>query len=76
MGAPPLVSSTWFPPNQRATATAISSLMSYVGISISFGVGPFVLNPTEVADPPLPNADIYNNSHKDSVYLGNNSANS
>lgn len=75
MGAPPLVSSTWFPPNQRATATAISSLMSYVGISISFGVGPFVLNPTEVADPSLPNADIYNNSHKDSVYLGNNSTN-
>ena len=50
--------------------------MSYVGISISFGVGPFVLNPTEVADPPLPNADIYNNSHKDSVDLGNNSTNS
>ena len=52
MGAPPLVSSTWFPPHQRATATAISSLMSYVGISISFGVGPFVLNPSEVADQP------------------------
>ena len=52
MGAPPLVSSTWFPPHQRATATAISSLMSYVGISVSFGVGPFVLNPSEVADRP------------------------
>ena len=52
MGAPPLVSSTWFPPHQRATATAISSLMSYVGISVSFGVGPFVLNPSEVAEPP------------------------
>lgn len=52
MGGPPLVSSTWFPPHQRATATAISSLMSYVGISVSFGIGPFVLNPSEVADPP------------------------
>ena len=52
MGGPPLVSSTWFPPHQRATATAIASLMSYVGISISFGVGPFILNPSEVADPP------------------------
>lgn len=52
MGAPPLVSSTWFPPHQRATATAISSLMSYVGISVSFSVGPFVLNPSEVAEPP------------------------
>ena len=26
--------------------------MSYVGISVSFGVGPFVLNPSEVAEPP------------------------
>lgn len=52
MGGPPLVSSTWFPPHQRATATAIASLMSYVGISISFGVGPFILNPSEIADPP------------------------
>ncbi|XP_029192380.2 solute carrier family 49 member 4 homolog isoform X2 [Acropora millepora] len=52
MGGPPLVSSTWFPPHQRATATAISSLMSYVGISVSFGIGPFVLNPSEVAHPP------------------------
>lgn len=48
MGAPPLVSSTWFPPNQRATATAISTLTSYIGISISFVVAPFILNPKEV----------------------------
>jgi len=68
MGAPPLVSSTWFPPNQRATATAISSLTSYVGISISFGVGPFVLNPSEVADPPPVNGSIV-----DSVAAGSNS---
>lgn len=68
MGAPPLVSSTWFPPNQRATATAISSLTSYVGISISFGVGPFVLNPSEVADPPTVNVTA-----PDSVAAGSNS---
>ena len=49
MGGPPLVSSTWFPPTQRATATAISTLMSYVGISVSFLVGPFILNPSEYA---------------------------
>lgn len=48
MGAPPLVSSTWFPPNQRASATAISTLTSYVGISISFVVAPFILNPNEM----------------------------
>ena len=68
MGGPPLVSSTWFPPNQRATATAIASLTSYVGISISFGVGPFVLNPSEVADPPIVNVTA-----PDSVAAGSNS---
>ena len=68
MGAPPLVSSTWFPPNQRATATAISSLTSYVGISISFGVGPFVLNPSEVANPP----STVNSTIVDSVAGGSN----
>ena len=68
MGAPPLVSSTWFPPNQRATATAISSLMSYVGISVSFGVGPFVLNPSEVAKAPTVN----NGTVMHSVSVGSN----
>ena len=72
MGAPPLVSSTWFPPNQRATATAISSLMSYVGISVSFAVGPFVLNPSEVAQRPI----ISNSTLVDSVAAGNNNTNS
>lgn len=66
MGAPPLVSSTWFPPHQRATATAISSLMSYVGISVSFGVGPFVLNPSEVAEPP-PNATMLDEADIDNI---------
>ncbi|XP_032222450.1 solute carrier family 49 member 4 homolog isoform X2 [Nematostella vectensis] len=47
MGAPPLLSSTWFPPNQRATATAISTLTSYVGISASFLVAPFIVNPND-----------------------------
>lgn len=48
MGAPPLVSSTWFPPNQRATATAISTLTSYIGISVSFVVAPFILDPKDL----------------------------
>lgn len=65
MGAPPLVSSTWFPPQQRATATAIASLMSYVGISLSFAIGPFILNPSEVADRP-------NDTSKDSFVDINN----
>ncbi|XP_046862064.1 solute carrier family 49 member 4-like isoform X2 [Xenia sp. Carnegie-2017] len=40
IAAAPLLSSTWFPPSQRTTATAISSVASYVGTSLSFLVGP------------------------------------
>lgn len=35
-----IISSTWFPPHQRTTATAIASLASYVGTAISFVIGP------------------------------------
>ncbi len=35
-----VLSSTWFPPKQRTTATAVASLASYVGTSISFVIGP------------------------------------
>lgn len=36
---PPLVSSVWFPAQQRATATAIISLFNYAGVAISFVIG-------------------------------------
>ncbi|XP_041371757.1 solute carrier family 49 member 4-like isoform X2 [Gigantopelta aegis] len=42
---PPLVSATWFPSNQRATSTAISSIFSYLGMAISFLVGPLLVPP-------------------------------
>ncbi|XP_078661169.1 solute carrier family 49 member 4 homolog isoform X2 [Branchiostoma floridae x Branchiostoma belcheri] len=46
MAAPPLLSSTWFPPNQRTTATAISSIFNYVGTSVGYLIGPlFVSQP-------------------------------
>ena len=35
-----LLSSTWFPPNQRTTATAVASLASYMGTALSFIIGP------------------------------------
>ena len=43
LGAPPLVSATWFPPAERTTATAIGSLGGYFGIAIAFTVGPVVV---------------------------------
>lgn len=43
MAAAPLVSSAWFPPDQRTTATAISSLACYSGTALSFVIGPFLV---------------------------------
>ena len=34
-----LVAVTWFPPRQRATATAIASVFSYIGMALAFVVG-------------------------------------
>ena len=39
MAAPPLISSTWFPPHQRTTATAIMAVAGYIGTAASFLIG-------------------------------------
>lgn len=44
MAAPPLVSAAWFPPSQRTTATAISSLACYSGTALSFVIGPLLVD--------------------------------
>ena len=44
-GGVSLVAATWFPPGQRASATAIASVFSYVGVAASFIVG----EPSQVA---------------------------
>ncbi|XP_024245446.1 solute carrier family 49 member 4 [Oncorhynchus tshawytscha] len=43
MSAGPLLSTTWFAPDQRATATAVASLVSYLGAACSFIVGPLLV---------------------------------
>ncbi|XP_046573338.1 solute carrier family 49 member 4 homolog [Haliotis rubra] len=43
MAGPALFSATWFPPNQRATATAVSTIFSYIGISVGFIIGPLLV---------------------------------
>ena len=50
IGAPPLVSATWFPPGERTTATAIGTLAGYFGIAMAFAVGPAMVH----KDVPLP----------------------
>ena len=43
LSAPPLVSAYWFPPKQRTTATALTSLAAYYGVSFSFVIGPVLV---------------------------------
>ncbi|XP_072020389.1 solute carrier family 49 member 4-like [Amphiura filiformis] len=41
---PSLVSSAWFPPHQRTTATAISSIAMELGMAASFIIGPLMVS--------------------------------
>jgi len=43
MSAGPLLSTTWFAPDQRATATAVASLIGYLGSACSFLIGPLAV---------------------------------
>ncbi|XP_078347324.1 solute carrier family 49 member 4 homolog [Oculina patagonica] len=47
MAAAPMVSAAWFPPEQRTTATAISSLACYSGTALSFVIGPLIVPDVE-----------------------------
>ena len=38
-----VLSTTWFPPGERATATAIATIISYLGNSLCFIIGPAVI---------------------------------
>ena len=42
-GAPPLVSSTWFPLKERTTATAIGTLAANFGAALAFFIGPLMI---------------------------------
>ncbi|CAG08271.1 unnamed protein product, partial [Tetraodon nigroviridis] len=43
MSAGPFLSTTWFAPDQRATATAVATLFCYLGGAAAFLVGPLVV---------------------------------
>lgn len=65
LGAPPLVSATWFPPDERTTATAIGTLAGYFGIAIAFALGPAMV-PNKI-----PASHIGNSSAPDAVKIMN-----
>ncbi|XP_078259423.1 solute carrier family 49 member 4 isoform X3 [Rhinoraja longicauda] len=64
VNAPPFLSTTWFAPDQRATATAIASLFNYFGGACAFLVGPLVVpapngtTPLLIGDPSQSNDSI------------------
>ncbi|XP_073503619.1 solute carrier family 49 member 4 isoform X2 [Phyllobates terribilis] len=43
MNAAPLLSTTWFSPDERATATAIASMLNYLGGACAFLIGPLIV---------------------------------
>lgn len=40
---PALLAAVWFPPHQRPVATAVGSFSNYLGVSLSFIVGPYLV---------------------------------
>lgn len=78
MSAGPYLSTTWFAPDQRATATAVASLFSYLGSAASFIVGPLVVPaPNDTLTGTTMAAAVSDNSIRDRIqlvmYAGTNS---
>ena len=44
MAAPPLISSKWFPPNERTTATSINQAFNMLGNGLAMLIGPRLVN--------------------------------
>ncbi|XP_031568006.1 solute carrier family 49 member 4-like, partial [Actinia tenebrosa] len=55
LGAPPSISATWFPPEERTTATAISTLVAYIGLPVAFIIGPYMVQILEITYSPQTN---------------------
>nr|XP_046260454.1 solute carrier family 49 member 4 [Scatophagus argus] len=70
MSAGPFLSTTWFAPDQRATATAVASLFCYLGGAASFLVGPLVVPaPNETQATSTMAAAVFNSSIRDRIEL-------
>ena len=58
--APPAVSSAWFPPEERVTATAIGQLLNGLGNGVSFLIARFMVPSSNTSDIPLLRHEITN----------------
>ncbi|NXJ03744.1 DIRC2 protein, partial [Odontophorus gujanensis] len=61
--AAPFLSTTWFSPDERATATAIASMLSYLGCAGAFLVGPLVVPSPNGTSSHLPLVSLSNTEH-------------
>ncbi|OWF43790.1 Disrupted in renal carcinoma protein 2-like [Mizuhopecten yessoensis] len=43
MGIAPVLSVAWFPPHQRTTATATATAFNYLGVAVSYLLGPYMV---------------------------------
>jgi FLVCR family MFS transporter len=68
MAAPPLLSSTWFPPYQRTTATAILAVAGYVGTAVSFLIGQAFVDDVKDSDIPKIDGNYPLNSTQEDKY--------
>ena len=68
MAAPALLSSTWFPPHQRTTATAISTMAGYTGTALSFLIGPAFVDDVESTSIPKIKDNYVLNSTQERKY--------
>uniref|UniRef100_A0A673K4K6 Solute carrier family 49 member 4 n=1 Tax=Sinocyclocheilus rhinocerous TaxID=307959 RepID=A0A673K4K6_9TELE len=57
-----LLSTTWFAPDQRATATAVASLISYLGSACAFLIGPLAI--------PAPNGTVGSTIYWNQNHIG------
>lgn len=70
MSAGPFLSTTWFAPDQRATATAVATLFSYLGGATSFLVGPLLVPaPNDTLAGPWLGAAVSNSSIRGRIQL-------
>ncbi|XP_070832744.1 solute carrier family 49 member 4 [Chaetodon trifascialis] len=70
MSAGPFLSTTWFGPDQRATATAVATLFSYLGGAASFVIGPLVVPaPNETQAGTTMAAAVSDSSIRDRIQL-------
>ena len=62
--APTLLSTNWFPVDERTTATAIASLMGSFGVAVSFIIGPLFVREINLKDFAYKDPLGFNETHR------------